>query len=142
MADPDAYPIIFRRALAQYLADQGVGVYSAGAYASTDRGIYTNRPAMPTTVDNCIVLGWLTPVPDGRANMTYRVQIVSRVKGNTIAAENLAALITAALDQKQNIPAGHQVAWVELGPELAYSADTSGRCATSQTFTFLGRRPQ
>ena len=141
-SDPDAYPIIFRRALAQFLADQGVGVYSTGAYASTDRGIYTNGPTMPTTLDNCIVLSWLSPIADGRANMLYRVQVMSRIKGSSIAAENLAALIAAPLDQKANVPPGFNVSWCELFSSLALSADSSGRCATSQTFHFTGRRPQ
>ena len=142
MADPDAYPIIFRRALAQYLADQGVALYSTSNYASTDRGIYTNGPTMPTTNDNCVVLSWLSPIADGRANMLYRVQIMSRIKGSSIAAENFAELISAPLDQKQNVPPGMNVAWCELFSSLALSADSSGRCATSQTFHFSGRRPQ
>lgn len=141
MADPDAYPILFRRALAQYLADQGAGVYSTSNYASTDRGIYTNGPTMPTTNDNCIVLSWLSPIADGRANMLYRVQVMSRIKGSSIAAENFAALISGALDQKANVPPGMHVAWCELFSSLALSADSSGRCATSQTFHMTGRRP-
>ena len=141
MADPDAYPIIFRRALAQHLADQGVGVYSTSNYASTDRGIYTNGPEMPTTNDNAIVLSWLQPIASGRANMLYRVQIMSRVKGSRIAAENFAALIEAAMDQKQNVPPGMNVAWCELFSSLTLSADSSGRCAVSATYHFTGRRP-
>jgi hypothetical protein len=141
VADPDAYPILFRRAVAQHLADQGAGVYSAGAYASTDRGIYTNGPALPTTLDNCIVLSWLSPIATGRAGMLYRLQVTSRIKGSVIAAENFAALIEAAMDQKQNVPPGLFVSWCELFSSLALSADSSGRCATIQTFHFTGRRP-
>lgn len=144
-SDPDAYPIIFRRALAQYLEDSGVGVYNSdGAnYAAGERGIYP-KGTIPTYAgsDNCIVENWLSPIPDGRANMLYRVQLFSRVKGDRTAAENFAALIEGALDQKQNIPAGHNVSWVELFSALALSADTSGRCGTYQTFHFSGRRPQ
>lgn len=146
MADPDSYAIIFKRALAQHLEDHAAGKYRSDGtnYLSTERGIYTSGPALPTVTgsDNCIVLTWLAPIADGRANMLYRVQIFSRVKGNSIAAENLAALIAKALDQLQNIPAGQNVAWVELTSELAFTADASGRCATAQTFTFMGRRPQ
>jgi hypothetical protein len=142
VADPDAYPIIFRRVLAQYLADQGAGVYSTSNYASTDRGIYTNGPTLPTTLDNCIVLSWLSPIADGRAGMLYRVQVISRIKGSSIAAENFAALISGTLDQKQNVPPGMNVAWCELFSSLSLSADSSGRCATIQTFHMTGRRPQ
>ncbi|MDY7542601.1 MULTISPECIES: hypothetical protein [unclassified Cryobacterium] len=141
MADPDSYAIVFKRALAQHLADQGVAVYSTGSYAATDRGIYTNGPTMPTTTDNCLVLTWLQPIADGRSDMLYRVQVFSRIKGNTIAAENLAGAITAVLDYKANVPPGMQVAWCELFSELLVTADSSGRCGTFQTFHFTGRRP-
>ncbi|TFC92041.1 MULTISPECIES: hypothetical protein [Cryobacterium] len=146
MADPESYAVTFKRVLAQYLEDQGLGAYRSdgSVYLATERGIYTNGPTTPTATgsDNCIVLTWLKPDPDGRANMLYRVQVYSRIKGNTIAAENLAGAITKALDQKANIPAGEHVAWVELVSELLVTADTSGRCGTFQTFTFQGRRPQ
>lgn len=141
MADPDSYAILFKRALAQHLADSGAGVYKTTAYAATDRGILTNGPTLPTTLDNCIVLAWLTPIPDGRADMTYRVQVTSRVKGNSIAAENFAAVIASVMDQKQNVPPGLFVSWCSLFSELPFSADASGRCGTAQTFHFKGRRP-
>ncbi|MDJ0323170.1 hypothetical protein QMG61_05255 [Cryobacterium sp. PH31-AA6] len=144
MADPDSLAIVFKRALAQHLEDAGCGVYRSDgtAYLATERGIYTNGPDLPTAAgtDNCLILTWLSPVPDGRANMLYRVQVLSRLKGSRIAADNWAALIAKALDQKQNTPPGHSIAWTELFSELAYTADTSGRASTAQTFTFLGRR--
>lgn len=143
--DPDSYAIKFRRALAQHLADKGLGTYRAdgSSYLSTERGIYANGPSLPTATgsDNAIVLTWLPPVADGRADMLYRVQIQSRIKGTVIQAENLAAVIALALDHKQNIPPGFFVSWVALFSELPISPDSSGRPGTFQTFTFLGRRP-
>ena len=140
MADPDAFPILFRRAVAQYLADHSVGVYTTSGYAATDRGIYTNGPTMPTNGDNAVVLGSLSPIAEGRSNMLYRLQVLSRVKGSMIAAENLAALITGALDQREGVPAGFHISRCVLFAEVAFTADSSGRCMTSQTFHFTGRR--
>ncbi|MDJ0337470.1 hypothetical protein [Cryobacterium sp. PH31-O1] len=145
MADPTSYALLFRRALAQHLEDAGCAVYRDDGtdYLATERGIYTNGPDMPTAPgsDNALVITSLTPIPDGRANMLYRVQVMTRLKGSSIAAENWAALITSAIDQKQNIPPGHNIAWAELFSEVAFTADSSGRRATSQTFHFMGRRP-
>lgn len=140
MADPDSYAILFKRALAQHLHDSEAGIYKAvGSYTATERGIYTNGPTLPTTGDNCIVLTWLSPIPDGRGDMIYRVQTMTRVKGSGIAADNAAAVVKGALDQKQNVPFA-DVSWCALFSELAYTADASGRCAVAQTWHFTGRR--
>jgi len=143
VADPDAYSLLFKRALAQHLEDQGAGVYRSDGtnYLSTERGIYTNGPDLPTAAgtDNCIVLTWLSPIPDGRGDMLYRVQTFTRVKGNVITAENAAAVVGGALDQKQGVPFD-DVSWCELFSQLTFTADSSGRTAVAQTFHFTGRR--
>lgn len=146
MPDPDGYPILFLRNVAQYIEDQQIGTYKAadeGNYTSAERGIYTNGPDLPTITgsDNCIVLSWLEPVADGRANMLWRVQCLSRVKGSRIAASNLAWRLRTAFDHKENVPPGMYMSWSEVFAELAYSTDSSGRCSTSQTLHFRGRRP-
>jgi len=142
--DPIAYEVLFRRDLAQFLHDAGVGVYRpVGSYVAGERGIYTHGAAMPTVAgsDNAIVLRSLSSVPSGRADMLYRVQIESRVKGGPIDAENCAAALSTALDQKQNVPPGMFVAWCSLFSQLPISADTSGRSGTYSTYHFMGRRP-
>lgn len=145
MVDPPAYSMLFKRALAQHLADADCGRYRADGtnYTSTERGIYTNGPDMPTATgtDNATVLTWLAPIPDGRADMLYRVQAMTRVKGNVITAENAAAVIAAPLDQKQNVPPGFYIAWCSLFSQVTFTADASGRSAVSQVFHFMGRRP-
>jgi hypothetical protein len=142
--DPVAYEVTFRRELAQFLHDAGVGVYRpVDPYTAGERGIYTAGAGMPTVVgsDNAIMLRSLSTIASGRADMLYRVQIESRVKGNPIAAENLAAALSDALDQKQNVPPGMYIAWCSLFSQLPISADASGRCGTFSTYHFMGRRP-
>jgi hypothetical protein len=144
LPDPVSYEVTFRRTIAQFLHDAGVGIYRpVDPYLAGERGVYTSGAAMPTAAgtDNAIMLRSLQSIASGRADMLYRVQIESRVKGTPIAAENLAAAINGALDQKQNVPPGMFVAWCSLFSQLPISADTSGRCGTFQTFNFMGRRP-
>lgn len=141
MADPESPELLFKRALAQYLEDQGVGVYNddGASYASGVRGIYTNGPTLPTA-DNCIVLTSLKPISDGRANRIYRIQVFTRVKGNNISANNVAHLVWAALDHAENVPPGMDVSWVEEFSRLDFEPDSNGRSAVAQTFHFRGRR--
>ena len=140
----DQFPILFKRALAQHLQTVGLGNFRSdnSPYLAGERGIYPmgNLPTV-TGSDNAIALGWLMPIPDGRANFTYRVQIYSRVEGTSTDAENLAYEIHTALDHRADIPFGFDVSWIEKFSELPVTADSSGRCATFQTFHFRGRRP-
>ncbi|WP_213816182.1 hypothetical protein [Glaciihabitans sp. dw_435] len=143
MADPIAPEVTLRRGLAQYLADHDVAVYRpVGAYTAGERGIYTLGAGMPTVAgsDNALVLRSLQTVATDRADMLYRVQIESRIKGSPIDAENLAAFIASVMDQKQDVPPGLHIAWCSLFSQLAISADSSGRCGTFQTFHLMGRR--
>lgn len=144
MADPTSPELLFKRALAQYLEDQGCGVYNHDGtnYAAGVRGIYTNGPTFPTVTgsDNCILLTSLKPISDGRGNLIYRVQVYTRVKGSNIAAGNAAALITKAIDHKENVPPGMNVSWAESFSRLEFEPDTSQRSAVAETFHFRGRR--
>ncbi|SFN66147.1 hypothetical protein [Mycetocola miduiensis] len=142
MADPVSQEVELKRALAQYLHDQQVGVYKAGTipYTATERGIFTNGPDLPTTLDNCIVLTSRRPIPEGRSNLVFPIDILSRVKGNRIAAGNLAGFIFDALDHKEGVPPGMHISWAWEFSRLDYSADSNGRTASIQTFYFRGRR--
>ena len=142
---PDSYPVLFARALAQHLDDENVGLYkTTGAYTpqetATTPGILLGDD-FPTGFDNCIVINELQPVPDGRANIVWRFQLLSRVKGTRAAARNLAWSIFEALDHRENVPAGFDVSWVWLFNQLPFTADSQGRRSTAQTFYFRGRRP-
>ncbi|WP_120338131.1 hypothetical protein [Cryobacterium soli] len=142
MDDPIAPGLILRRALAQYISDQGMGIYRPTApYTTGERGIYT-KSTMPILAgsDNAITLKSLTPIASGRADMLYRVQVQSRIKGDATAAENMAAGLTLILDQHQNVPPGLHIAWCSLFSEMEITADSSGRCGTFQVFHFMGRR--
>jgi hypothetical protein len=141
-SDPIAPEVTLRRTLAQYIHDQGMGVYKPAApYVDTERGIYVtgNMPTVPGA-DNALVLRSLQSIADGRANKLYRVQIESRVKGNAIDAENLAGGLELILDQQEGVPPGLHISRCFLFSKLPISADSSGRPGTFQTFHFMGRR--
>lgn len=142
----DAYPVLFRRGVAQHLDDLELGLYkTSGNYTVAEstlaRPAISFGPDMPTTYDNAIVLTMLEPLREGRANLVWRIQITTRLKGTKAQAENFAWALFEALDQKQNIPAGFNVSWVSMFSQLLATADTSGRLTTYQTFYFRGRRP-
>lgn len=143
---PDSYPVLFERGLAQTLDDLELGLYKpSGNYTAAEATLelpaIVSGPDLPTTLDNVIVLTSLDPIRDGRANLTHRIQILSRLKGTRVQARNLAWEIAADLDEKQNIPAGFHVSWVSLFSQLAFTKDPNGRYSTAQTFYFRGRRP-
>lgn len=142
MADPVSRGLILRRALAQYFEDQSIGVYRSDGtnYTATERGIFTNGPTLPTTLDNCLVLTSLTSIADGRANMVDRVQVFGRVKGNNIAAENLEDLVFSRLDQKEGVPPGLHISWAWRFSMLQFEPDTNARSSFAATYYFRGRR--
>lgn len=142
MADPDSQELLIKRALAQYLEDRGAGVYRSDgtSYTASERGVYTNGPTLPTTGDNCIVLASRKPIADGRANLIFPIDVYGRVKGNNLAAGNLAGLIFTLLDQKSNVPPGMHISWCYEFSRLDISADSNGRCAFASTYYFRGRR--
>lgn len=142
MADPISPELVLKRALAQYLADADAGVYRPVAgdnYLPTERGIYTSGPMLPT-LDNCIVLTSFQPIAQGRADMIWRVQALTRVKGNNVAAGNAAALVSSLIDQKENVPPGLHIAWAWSFSRLDITPDSNGRAAVAETFYFRGRR--
>lgn len=143
----ESYPVLFEKALAQWLDDQNLGLYKpTGSYTAAEAtltapGITTNGPDLPTTFDNCLVLTSLDPIVDGRANFVWRIQIVGRLKGTKTQAKDLLWNLRVALEHKQNIPPGFFISWVSVFSSLMFTADSSGRHSFSLTVYFRGRRP-
>ncbi len=142
----DSYPVLFERALAQALETAGLGQYDltevyTAASATVANPAILMGPNLPTTLDNCIVITALEPIPDGRANILWRYQMLGRLKGTKAQIKNLAWNMRVALDHKQNIPSGFDVSWSWVFSELLFSPDSSGRQSFTQTVYFRGRRP-
>lgn len=134
----DAPEIILNRALAQLLHDRGLAVY-ATAGVIPPRGIRLDG-VMPL-IDEFTLLTPLRPLPDGRADMTYRTQIYTRRKGSVLVARNWAADLRAVLDQKEYTPAVLGISWAWEFSGDDYEPDTQGRSAAVATYYFRGRRP-
>jgi len=135
----DAPEIILNRALAQLLHDHDLAVY-AKTGAIPARGIRLDG-VMPTTVDEFTLLTPLRPVPDGRADMTYRTQIYTRRLGSPLVARTWAADLRAILDQTEYTPAVLGISWAWEFSALDFDPDSQGRSAVAATYYFKGRRP-
>lgn len=135
----DAPEVILNRALALLLHERGLAVYKPEG-AIPERGIRLDG-VMPTTVDEFTLLTPLRPVPDGRADMTYRSQIYTRRKGSVLVARNWAADLRAVLDQKEYTPAVLGISWAWEFSGDDYEPDAQGRSAAVATYYFRGRRP-
>lgn len=135
---PDAPEIILNRALAQFLHDKGLAVYAPTGVIPA-KGIRIDG-VMPTS-DEFTLLTPLRPIPDGRADMTYRAQIYTRRKGSLLVARQWAADLRAVLDQTEYTPnvLGISFAW-EFNA-LDFDQDNQGRSAVALTYYFRGRRP-
>lgn len=141
MVDPTSPLLLLRRALATDMNANAIGVYkTTGSYLATERGIFTNGPTLPTTLDNCIVLTSLPSIPEDRANLIHRIQIFGRVDGNNIAAENLEQLIFARYDHSHGIPTGFNISWMSRFSTLQFEPDSSGRASFAATYYLRGRR--
>ena len=144
---PDTYLVEFDRALAQTLDDLALGLYKpTGVYTAAEStialpAILTGGPDLPTTLDNCLVLNQQDSIVDGRANLTHRVQIISRLKGTRNDSRNLAWALFMALDHKEQIPAGFNISWSWRFSELHTNKDSNARYTVYQNFWFRGRRP-
>lgn len=137
----DSPELEMKRAIAQWLNDESFGVYkTVGSYAPSQRGIFTNGPTLPTTLDECIVLTSRKPIADGRADLVFPVQFFIRVNGNSIAAGNAAGDLWRRLDQRSNIPPNRNVSWAWEFSRLEFEPDTNGRSAVASTFYFRARR--
>ncbi|CAN7153544.1 hypothetical protein LJR044_002499 [Microbacterium foliorum] len=135
----DAPEIILNRALAQLLHDHNLAVYKPSG-AIVERGIRLDG-IMPTTVSEFTLLTPLRPIPDGRADMTYRAQIFTRRKGSPNDVRSWAAELRALLDQKEYRPAVLGISWSWEFSATDFDPDSQGRSATAATYHFRGRRP-
>jgi hypothetical protein len=136
---PDAPEITLNRSLAQLLHDAELAVYAPSA-AVPERGIRLDG-VMPTSVEEFTLLTALRPIPDGRADLTYRTQIYTRRTGTPNLTRQWAADLRALLDQKEYTPNVLGIAWASEISALDFDPDTQGRSAVAVTYHFRGRRP-
>ncbi len=134
----DAPEIILNRALARLLHDNDLAVYKPTG-AIPERGIRLDG-VMPTTVDEFTLLTQLRPVPDGRADMTYRTQIYTRRVGSPLVARSWAATLRGVLDQVEYTPWVLGISWAFEFSAVDFDPDTQGRSAVACTYYFRGRR--
>lgn len=135
----DAPEIILNRALAQFLHDHGLATY-APTGTIPNRGIKLDG-VMPTTVAEFTLLTPLRPIPDGRADMTYRTQIYTRRQGSPLVARTWAADLRAVADQKTYLLPVLGISWAWEFSALDFDPDSQGRSAVACTYHFRGRRP-
>lgn len=135
----DAPEISLNRALAVLLDAHGLAVYRPEG-AIPERGIRLDG-VMPTTVHEFTLLSPLRPIPDGRADMTYRTQIYTRRKGSILVARAWAADLRAVLDQTEYTPAVLGISWAWEFSGDDHEPDSQGRSAALATYYFRGRRP-
>ena len=134
----DAPEITLNRALAVLLQSEGLAVYQpTGAIPA--KGIRLDG-VMPT-IDEFTLLTPLRPIPDGRADMTYRTQIYTRRKGSPLVARQWAADLRAVLDQTEYTPNTLGISWAWEFSAVDFDPDTQGRSAVAATYYFRGRRP-
>ncbi|MBG9885531.1 hypothetical protein ABE10_02795 [Bacillus toyonensis] len=134
----DTPELILNRALAQLLHDHGLADYKPTGTVQ-ERGIRLDG-IMPTTVNEFTLLSPLRPIPDGRADMTYRTQIYTRRKGSILTVRNWDAELRAVLDQKEYTPNVLGISWSWAFSALDFEPDTQGRSAVACTYHFRGRR--
>ena len=135
MANP---ALILNEALAELLHHNGLAVYKPTG-ALLERGIKLDG-VMPTTVNEFTLLTPQTPLADGRADMTYRVQIFTRRKGSPLQLMEWAKDLRTVLDQKAYTPQVLGISWAWEFSATTFDPDTQGRSAVAATYMFRGRR--
>ncbi len=130
--------LILNEALAELLHDNGLAVYKPTG-ALPERGIKLDG-VMPTTINDFTLLSPQTPLADGRADMTYRVQIFTRRKGSPLQVMEWANDLRAVLDQKAYTPQVLGISWAWEFSATTFDPDTQGRSAVAATYMFRGRR--
>ncbi len=135
---PDAPEMILNRALAQLLHDHDLATY-APTGPLPERGIRLDG-VMPTGVTEFTLLTPLRPIPDGRANMTYRTQFYTARKGSPATIRAWAADLRAVLDQAEYTPNILGISYAAEFSGTDFDADTQGRVSTAATYHFRGRR--
>lgn len=135
---PDAPEIVLNRTLAQFLNDHNLAVYSPTSVP--EKGIRLDG-VMPTSVTEFTLLTALRPIPDGRADMTYRTQVYTVRKGSPNVTRQWAADLRAVLDQQAYPLQVLGISWVWEESAIDFDPDTQGRAAVACTYYFRGRRP-
>ncbi|MCW2165403.1 hypothetical protein B0I12_002558 [Microbacterium hydrothermale] len=134
----DAPEMILNRAIATFLDAHGLAVYRPTG-AIVEKGIRLDG-VMPTTVKEFTLLTPLRPVPDGRANMTYRTQVFTRRKGSVATVRDWSAELRTLLDQKPRTPNVLGISWAEEGSATDFAPNSEGYADTVATYVFRGRR--
>lgn len=135
----DTPEMILNRALAQLLHDHDLAVYLPPPAAVPERGVRTDG-IMPTSVKEFTLLTPLRPVPDGRADMTYRTQVFTRRKGSLALVRGWAAELRRVLDQQAYTPTVLGISWAWEFSGLDFAPNTDGYADTVATYHFRGRR--
>ena len=130
--------LILNEAIAELLHANGLAVYKPTG-ALPERGIKLDG-VMPTMINEFTLLTPQKPVADGRADMTYRVQIFTRRKGSPLQLMGWANDLRSVLDQKAYTPQVLGISWAWEFSARAFDADTQGRAAVAATYMFRGRR--
>lgn len=136
----DAPEVILNRAIAQLLHDNGLALNETKPDGTIpERGIRKDG-IMPTN-NEFTLLSALRPIPDGRADMTYRTQIFTRRKGSPNDIRTWMSDLRAVLDQKEYTPAVLGISWAWESSGLDFDRDSQGRVSAAATYHFRGRRP-
>lgn len=129
-------------AIAASLVAAELGVYrpTGPAYTGTEQGIVVDG-VMPDSHANLTVITPLGATADGRANMLYRAQILTRLQGTMGDLRTLAHSIETLFDHQEHTPNVLGISWTEIYSTLFFDPDTQGRVMVAQNFWFRGRRP-
>lgn len=134
----DAPEMILNRALATFLDEHGLAVYQPTG-TIVEKGIRLDG-VMPTTVKEFTLLTPLRPVPDGRADMTYRAQIFTRRLGSIATVRAWSSDLRAVLDQRPYTPPVLGISWASEFSATDFPPNSSGLADTVATYIFRGRR--
>lgn len=128
--------------IAQYLEDQGVGVYKPGeAYASSDIAIVIGT--VPPSPDRCIVLTDYDP--DGgnsSGDVTPRVQVRCRgLRNDPLSAIDIASSVRDALDGLASVTFGQVVvSQINHSSGVPLGIDGNQRHERSDNYDIQARR--
>lgn len=137
----DAPEIVLNRAIAELLHEHELALNETKPDGTIpERGIRLDG-VMPTGLKEFTLLTPLRPIPDGRANMTYRSQIYTARLGSPNTIRTWAADLRELLDQQEYRPNILGISWSWEFSALDFDRDTQGRVATAATYYFRGRRP-
>lgn len=135
---PKSPEIRLCEAIAAILHTNQLGTYKpALPYTPAEHGILIDR-SWPTTLNNCTIITPYEPVLDGRSNVIYRVQLLTRLRDQSVRDW---AFSTAGLfHHTEYTPNILGISWCEEYSRAYFDADTQQRTTVSQNFSFRGRQ--